>query len=117
MDPVQPFIEAFLPLFVAINAPSVLPLLTAPTDGMQPGARRCLDVKATATAFIVAVVILLSGRIIFRTLGITADDRLLVLLAFLFAPTLIAWIGAGAAEAVGKVASLSPPLPANAPRS
>jgi multiple antibiotic resistance protein len=180
MDYVQPFIEAFLPLFVAINVLSVLPLFIALTDGMQPGARRRLGVKAIVTAFVIALVILLTGRIIFQALGITVDDLriggglillvlsitdllfsdttrrapsdggtqedlgvvplgtplvvgpaaitailvlqesygyaltlsslvanlLLVLLAFMFAPTLIAWIGAGAAKAIGKVASL-----------
>lgn len=180
MDYVQPFVEAFLPLFVAINVLSVLPLFIALTDGMESGVRRRLGVKAIATAFIVAVVILLTGRIIFQTLGITVDDLriggglillvlsitdllfsdttrrspsdgeaqedlgvvplgtplvvgpaaitailvlqesygygltlsslvanlLLVLLAFMFAPTLIAWIGTGAAKAIGKVASL-----------
>lgn len=49
---------------------------------------------------------MLTGHVIFQTLGITVDDLLLVLLAFVFAPTLIAWIGASASKAIGKVASL-----------
>jgi len=180
MDHLQPFIEAFLPLFVAINVLSVLPLFIALTDGLAPAARRRLGVKAIVTAFIIALVILLTGRVIFQTLGITVDDLrigggiillvlsitdllfsdttrrspsdagareslgvvplgtplvagpaaittilvlqesygygltlaslvanlLLVLLAFIFAPTLIAWIGASASKAIGKVASL-----------
>jgi multiple antibiotic resistance protein len=139
-----------------------------------------LGLKAIITAFIIAVVILLTGRVIFQTLGITVDDLrigggiillvlsitdllfsdttrrspseagsreslgvvplgtplvvgpaaittilvlqesygywmtlgslmanlLLVLLTFVFAPTLIAWIGTSASKAIGKVASL-----------
>jgi multiple antibiotic resistance protein len=180
MDQLQPFIEAFLPLFVAINVLSVLPLFIALTDGLVPSARRQLGLKAIITAFIIAVVILLTGRVIFQTLGITVDDLrigggiillvlsitdllfsdttrrspseagsreslgvvplgtplvvgpaaittilvlqesygywmtlgslmanlLLVLLTFVFAPTLIAWIGTSASKAIGKVASL-----------
>ncbi len=180
MDQLQPFVEAFLPLFVAINVLSVLPLFIALTDGLVPSARRQMGVKAVATALVIAVFIPLTGRVIFQTLGITVDDLrigggiillvlsitdllfsdttrrspsaggvgedlgvvplgtplvvgpvaittilvlqesygywmtlgslvanlLLVLLTFVFAPTLIAWIGTGAAEATGKVASL-----------
>jgi len=74
MDQLQPFVEAFLPLFVAINVLSVLPLFIALTDGMVPTARRRLGVKAIVTAFIIAIFILLTGRVIFQTLGITVDD-------------------------------------------
>lgn len=176
----QAFVEAFLPLFVAINVLSVLPLFIALTDGLAPSARRRLGVKAIITAFIIALVILLTGRVIFQTLGITVDDLriggglillvlsitdllfsdttrrspsdggaqedlgvvslgtplvvgpaaittilvlqesygywltlgslvanlFLVLLTFIFAPTLIAWIGTSASKAIGKVASL-----------
>lgn len=176
----QAFVEAFLPLFVAINVLSVLPLFIALTDGLATPARRRLGLKAILTAFIIALVILLTGRVIFQTLGITVDDLrigggiillvlsitdllfsdttrrspsdgsgqedlgvvplgtplvvgpaaittilvlqesygywltlsslvanlFLVLLTFIFAPTLIAWIGTSASKAIGKVASL-----------
>lgn len=176
----QQFVEAFLPLFVAMNILSVLPLFIALTDGMDVPTRRRLGLKAVLTAFIIALVILLTGRLIFQTLGITVDDLrigggiillvlsitdllfsdttrrspsangaqedlgvvplgtplvvgpaaittilvlqesygywmtlgslvanlVLVFATFFFAPTLIAWIGASASKAIGKVASL-----------
>ncbi|MEM1127007.1 MAG: MarC family protein [Bacteroidota bacterium] len=68
------FIEAFLPLAVAINIPGILPLFIGLTEGMTPGARRRLVVKALTTAFVVALLILFAGDVIFQTLGITLDD-------------------------------------------
>lgn len=176
----QAFFEAFLPLFVAMNVLSVLPLFIGLTDGLPSRARRRLGMHAVTTAFVIALVILLTGRLIFSTLGITVDDLrigggiillvlsitdllfsnrtrrtpsddgaeesigvvplgtplvvgpaaittilvlqesygywmtlgslvanlVLVLVTFFFAPTLIAWIGASASKAIGKVASL-----------
>lgn len=70
----QQFVEAFLPLFVAMNILSVLPLFIALTDGMSTPTRRRLGLKAVVTALVIALVILLTGRLIFQTLGITVDD-------------------------------------------
>ena len=74
MEHVHQFIEAFLPLFVAMNVLSVLPLFIGLTDGLPTSMRRRLGFKAVTTAFIIALVILLTGRLIFQTLGITVDD-------------------------------------------
>lgn len=68
------FIEAFLALFVAMNVLSVLPLFIGLTEGMETKARRSLVVRAITTAFVIALVILVSGRFIFNTLGITVND-------------------------------------------
>lgn len=70
----QVFFEAFLPLFVAMNVLSVLPLFIGLTDGLPTRARRRLGMQAVTTAFVIALVILLTGRLIFSTLGITVDD-------------------------------------------
>ncbi|WP_022835392.1 MarC family protein [Salisaeta longa] len=68
------FTEAFLSLFVAMNVLGVLPLFIGLTEGMKTGERRRLVVRATTTAFVIALVILLTGRFIFETLGITLND-------------------------------------------
>lgn len=68
------YVEAFLPLFVAMNPMAVLPLFIGLTEGMSASARRRLVVQALTTAFVVALVILFAGQVIFRALGITMND-------------------------------------------
>ncbi len=70
----SPFIESFLPLFVAMNLPGVLPLFMSLTDGLEERARRRLIVQATSTAFAVAALILFAGELIFDIMGITLND-------------------------------------------
>lgn len=69
-----PYIESFLPLFVAMNLPGVLPIFMGLTDGMSIAARRKLVFQASTTAFFVAVLILFAGQVIFKTMGITVND-------------------------------------------
>ena len=68
------YIESFLPLFVAMNLPGVLPIFMGLTDGLSNKARRKLVFQASSTAFAVAMLILFAGDIIFQTLGITVND-------------------------------------------
>ena len=70
----NPYIESFLPLFVAVNLPGILPIFMSMTDGMTVKARRKLVIQASSTAFAVAVLILFAGEIIFSALGITVND-------------------------------------------
>ena len=65
---------AFLPLFVAVNIPGILPLYLGMTEGMSGPDRQRLLVRALAAAFTLAVLMLFAGEVIFRTLGITVDD-------------------------------------------
>ncbi|NQV72566.1 MarC family protein [bacterium] len=69
-----PYIESFLPLFVAMNLPGVLPIFMGLTDGMTIQARRKLVFQASTAAFFVAALILFAGEIIFNTMGITVND-------------------------------------------
>lgn len=68
------YIESFLPLFVAINAPGILPMYLGLTEGLSAAGRRRLTFQASATAFLVAVLILFAGQLIFSLLGITVND-------------------------------------------
>lgn len=68
------FGAAFLPLFVALNIPGVLPLYIGLTEAMERRARRRLLLKAITVAVSVALLMLFAGEIIFRTLGITVND-------------------------------------------
>lgn len=68
------FLEAFLPLFVAVNVVGTLPIFIGLTEGMSVGARRRLVLEAATAAFAVAILVLFAGELIFQTLGITLND-------------------------------------------
>lgn len=68
------FVAAFLPLFVALNIPGVLPLYIGLTESMERRRRRRLLLKAITVAVSVALLMLFAGDVIFRTLGITVND-------------------------------------------
>jgi multiple antibiotic resistance protein len=65
---------AFIPLFVAIDVPGLVPLFLSLTTGMTLKVKRRLIVEATLTAGAVALVFLVLGKLIFRFLGITEND-------------------------------------------
>ncbi len=67
-------LSTFLPLFVAMNVPGILPLFIGLTEGMSAAARQKLLYQAATTAFAIAVLILFAGEVIFKTLGITVND-------------------------------------------
>jgi multiple antibiotic resistance protein len=68
------FFLAFIPLFVAIDVFGVLPMFVGITDGLDEPQRRRLVMQATATAFTVSVVFLVTGKVVFAFLGITESD-------------------------------------------
>lgn len=65
---------AFIPLFVAIDVPGLVPIFLSLTEGMTLKSRRKLIVEATMTAAAVALVFLVLGKVIFKFLGITEND-------------------------------------------
>ena len=67
-------LAAFLPLFVAINIPGILPLYIGMTETFSADDRRQLLVRALLAAFVLAVLMLFAGQVIFDTLGITLND-------------------------------------------
>lgn len=65
---------AIVPIFVSIDALGSVPLFLGMTDGMEPRARRRLIVEASLTAGTVALIFVISGKLIFSLLGITEND-------------------------------------------
>ena len=65
---------AFIPLFVAIDILGALPIFISLTYGMDRGAKQRLVIQATLAAGAVALVFLVSGKLIFSFLGITEND-------------------------------------------
>ncbi|MEM0961656.1 MAG: MarC family protein [Bacteroidota bacterium] len=73
-DFVTALVAAFLPLFVAINIPGILPLYIGMTETYTTNSRRQLLVRALLAALVLAVLMLFAGQVIFDTLGITLND-------------------------------------------
>lgn len=70
----QNFLESFIPLFVAIDAPGTLPIYVALTEGLHARERRRIVRQSIITAFLVAVGFVLLGRLVFDALGILVAD-------------------------------------------
>ena len=68
------FLLSFVPLFVAIDIIGVTPLFIGYIEGLDKANRKKLLRDAIITAFIVAVVFLLAGKLVLNFLGITIDD-------------------------------------------
>ncbi len=68
------FLLCFIPLLVAIDVLSVVPLFLTITEKLQEEQRNRLITRASLVALIIAVVFLIAGRLLFKFLGITEDD-------------------------------------------
>ncbi len=65
---------AFIPLFVSMDIIGTAPIFMGYTHDVSSHQRKQLIIQAVLTAFIVAVVFLISGKAILRFLGITIND-------------------------------------------
>lgn len=71
---IDTFLLAFIPLFVATDIIGTAPIFMGYTHDVSSHQRKQLILQAVLTAFIVAVVFLISGKAILRFLGITIND-------------------------------------------
>jgi multiple antibiotic resistance protein len=65
---------SFIPVFVAVDAVSVLPILTSLTQGLTIKERSQIIIKSMITAACLALGFMLVGRLVFRLLGIELGD-------------------------------------------
>lgn len=63
----RPYIESFLPLFVAINPLGIIPIYLSLTEKLSSGERRRLTLQAMMTALGLSIVILFAGQLIFSS--------------------------------------------------
>ncbi|MDB5037289.1 MAG: hypothetical protein JWQ35_817 [Bacteriovoracaceae bacterium] len=70
----QSFISCFIPLFVAIDALGVLPLFLNLTSSLKSDERKKLITEATAAAFVISILFLFTGKLVFLFLGINESD-------------------------------------------
>src|SRR4030042_4383380 len=66
--------NTFIPLFVATNIFMLLPIFISLTKEMSLQKRRVVIRDSILTAFIVSSLFFALGEVIFRIIGITADD-------------------------------------------
>ncbi|MBN1448427.1 MAG: MarC family protein [Bacteroidetes bacterium] len=71
---IEPFIQSFIPLFVAMDTLGLIPLFLGLTQGMERKDLRKLIFSAASTAFIIAILFLFTGTALFDFLGITSHD-------------------------------------------
>lgn len=65
---------AFIPIFVAVDAPGVLPMFISLTESIKKSQRSRIIRDSMITAAAIAIVFIFVGKSIFRFLGITVYD-------------------------------------------
>lgn len=68
------FLIAFIPLFVAIDAPGVVPMFMSLSKGLNEPDKKKLVNQACLTALVIALTFAILGKILFNFLGITEND-------------------------------------------
>ena len=74
MDLIRPFLLAFIPLFVAIDAFGVLPIFLSMTANLSKQERSLTFRQAILAAGCIGVGFMLLGKALFLYLGITEAD-------------------------------------------
>ena len=80
---------SFIPVFVAVDAIGVLPLLGAFTQDLDPKQKNKVILQSMLTATCLAVGFVLVGKLVFRWLGITLGDFMIAGGAILFCIAII----------------------------
>ena len=80
----EPYILSFIPLFVAFDAISNVPIFVSLVENIKGEQRRKIIRDAVTTALSMAVIFMIAGKYILRILGITISDFQVAGGAFLF---------------------------------
>ena len=75
---------AFVPMFMAVNAFSILPMFITLTEGLDAPTIRRVIVQSVITASVTALVFLAVGDFLFSLIGITVSDFMIAGGALLF---------------------------------
>ena len=70
----QTIVLSFVPLFIAINAPTAVPIFASMTANVSPMRRRRIADEAVVAALLVGVLFLVGGQTFFGAVGITEND-------------------------------------------
>jgi len=74
LNTLKPFILAFIPVFVAVDAIGNIPLFVSLVQGASKSQKRKIIVQSVTTATGVAIAFMFVGRFILSLLGITIQD-------------------------------------------
>jgi multiple antibiotic resistance protein len=74
MELIKTFLLTFIPIFVAIDAPGILPIYISLVEGTSEKERKKIAKQSVLTAFIVALSFLFLGEAVFSLLGIQLED-------------------------------------------
>jgi multiple antibiotic resistance protein len=86
---IERILQSFIPIFVAVDAIGVLPLLTSLTQGVPTKERDRIILRSMITATCLALGFMLVGRWVFRLLGIEVGDFMIAGGAVLFCIAII----------------------------
>src|SRR3989338_566412 len=68
------YIMSFIPIFVAVNAVSVLPIFVTLTADLKPKQRHKVLSRSILTATAIAVAFIFVGKLVFNIIGVTVAD-------------------------------------------
>ena len=68
------YILAFIPIFVAVNAISVLPIYITLTADLKPKQKKIVLSRSILTAAIIAMAFIFVGKAVFNIIGVTVAD-------------------------------------------
>ncbi len=68
------FLLSFIPIFVAMDAIGILPIYIGFTEHLKPRERKRVVTQSIVTAFLIGVVFLFLGQLIFKILGVMVFD-------------------------------------------
>jgi multiple antibiotic resistance protein len=74
LEPVEPYLLAFISIFVAVDALGNIPIFISLVDGLTKKQHRKVIVDSVTTATIVAVLFMFVGKAVLRFIGITIPD-------------------------------------------
>lgn len=74
MEIFNTFLLTFIPLFVAVDAPAIVPIYISLVDGLPESDKKKIARQSVITAFFVALSFLFLGNIFFSILGIGLED-------------------------------------------
>jgi multiple antibiotic resistance protein len=80
---------SFIPLFVAVDAIGVLPILVSLTDGLSKNEKNKILIQSMVTASLLAIGFIFVGQLVFHLLGIEIGDFMVAGGALLFCIAII----------------------------
>jgi multiple antibiotic resistance protein len=74
MDLAKASLLSFIPIMVALDAPGMLPIYVAMTEGIMKHERRTIVRQSILTALLITIGFVFLGRAVFNALGILVED-------------------------------------------